>query len=169
MLDASTDGEILNHANEKVKRLSGQGLNLSKNDKKIILFSEILKSGSLANAKELKRLEEEFAALPPAEKSEMDKPVIYTVGHSNHPLNYFLSLLREHHVTYIVDVRSVAASSYNPQYNKEPLSNFLKDNGIIFMHLPEKSAQDIVTLICWTRKAKWILQKSESPGILKME
>jgi uncharacterized protein (DUF488 family) len=68
----------------------------------------------------------------------MDKPVIYTVGHSTHPLNYFLSLLQEYHVNCLVDVRSVAASSHNPQYNKEPLSNFLKNNGIIYLHLPEE-------------------------------
>jgi uncharacterized protein (DUF488 family) len=68
----------------------------------------------------------------------MDKPVIYTVGHSTHPLNYFLSLLQEYQVNCLVDVRSVAASSYNPQYNKEPLSNFLKNNEIIYMHLSEE-------------------------------
>jgi uncharacterized protein (DUF488 family) len=68
----------------------------------------------------------------------MDKPIIYTAGHSTHPLNYFLSLLEEYHVNCLVDVRSVAASSYNPQYNKEPLSNFLKYKGIIYMHLPEE-------------------------------
>ncbi len=68
----------------------------------------------------------------------MDKPIIYTVGHSTHPLIYFLNLLREYHVNCLVDVRSVAASSYNPQYNKEPLSNFLKNNGITYMHFPEE-------------------------------
>jgi uncharacterized protein (DUF488 family) len=68
----------------------------------------------------------------------MDKSNIYTVGHSTHPLNYFLSLLQEYNINCLVDVRSVAASSYNPQYNKEPLSNFLKNNAIIYMHLPEE-------------------------------
>jgi uncharacterized protein (DUF488 family) len=68
----------------------------------------------------------------------MDKPIIYTVGHSSHPLIYFLSLLREYSINCLVDVRSVAASSYSPQYNKEPLSNFLKNNGIIYMHFPEE-------------------------------
>jgi uncharacterized protein (DUF488 family) len=68
----------------------------------------------------------------------MDKPIIYTVGHSTHPLHYFLSLLQEYNINCLVDVRSVAASRYNPQYNKEPLSSFLKNNGIIYMHLPEE-------------------------------
>jgi hypothetical protein len=73
-----------------------------------------------------------------AEGRPMTKPIIYTVGHSTHPLNIFLSLLREYNINCLVDVRSVAASSYHPQYNKGPLSNFLKDNAIIYMHFPEE-------------------------------
>jgi uncharacterized protein (DUF488 family) len=66
----------------------------------------------------------------------MDNPIIYTVGHSTHPLDYFLTLLREYNVNCLVDVRSIAASTYNPQYNKEPFSNYLKSCGIIYMHFP---------------------------------
>jgi uncharacterized protein (DUF488 family) len=68
----------------------------------------------------------------------MDRPVIYTVGHSTHQLDYFLELLKAYWVDCLVDVRSVAASSYNPQYNKEPLSNFLKNNGVTYMHFAEE-------------------------------
>jgi uncharacterized protein (DUF488 family) len=68
----------------------------------------------------------------------MDKPVIYTVGHSTHQIEYFLDLLKAYSINCLIDVRSVAASSYNPQYNKEPLSNFLKNNGITYLHFPEE-------------------------------
>lgn len=68
----------------------------------------------------------------------MDKPIIYTVGHSTHSPDYFLELLKEHSINCLVDVRSVAASTYNPQYNKEPLSNFLKANQIIYLHFAEE-------------------------------
>lgn len=68
----------------------------------------------------------------------MDNPVIYTIGHSTHPVSFFLCLLREYNINCLIDVRSVAASRYNPQYNKEPLSNFLKNNGIIYIHLPDE-------------------------------
>lgn len=68
----------------------------------------------------------------------MDKPVIYTVGHSTHQLDYFLSLLNEYNVNCLIDVRSVAASSYNPQYNQEPLKNYLKNHGITYLHFPEE-------------------------------
>ncbi len=64
----------------------------------------------------------------------MEKPVIYTIGHSTHSLDYFLEMLNAYSVNCIIDVRSLAASSYNPQYNKEPLSNFLKLNGVLYKH-----------------------------------
>lgn len=66
------------------------------------------------------------------------KPVIYTIGHSTHRLEYFLELLEEYKVTCIIDVRSVAASSYNPQYNQEPFKKFLKSNGIAYLHFAEE-------------------------------
>jgi uncharacterized protein (DUF488 family) len=68
----------------------------------------------------------------------MDRPIIYTVGHSTHPIDIFLDLLNTYSVNCLIDVRSVAASSYNPQYNFEPLSNFLKVNNIIYMHFAEE-------------------------------
>lgn len=67
-----------------------------------------------------------------------NRPIIYTVGHSTHQLDYFLELLKEYGVTCLIDVRSVAASSYNPQYNKEPLTNFLKSKGITYLHFAEE-------------------------------
>ena len=68
----------------------------------------------------------------------MQTPVIYTVGHSNHTADYFLELLETFAITCLIDVRSTAASAYNPQYNKEPLSNFLKNNGITYLHFAEE-------------------------------
>jgi uncharacterized protein (DUF488 family) len=68
----------------------------------------------------------------------MGTPVIYTVGHSTHQIDYFLELLKTYSINCLIDVRSVAASSYNPQYNKEPLSNFLKNNGITYLHFAEE-------------------------------
>lgn len=68
----------------------------------------------------------------------MENPVIYTVGHSTHTLDYFLELLQSQAVNCLVDVRSIAASTFNPQFNKAPLSGFLKKNGIVYMHFAEE-------------------------------
>jgi len=68
----------------------------------------------------------------------MDKPIIYTVGHSTHQLDFFLELLKTVEINCIVDVRSVPASTYNPQYNQEPFKNFLKSNHITYLHFAEE-------------------------------
>jgi uncharacterized protein (DUF488 family) len=68
----------------------------------------------------------------------MNRPVIYTVGHSIHQPDYFLELLQEYGIDCLVDVRSVAASHHNPQYNKKPLSNYLRQNRVTYMHFAEE-------------------------------
>jgi uncharacterized protein (DUF488 family) len=68
----------------------------------------------------------------------MENPIIYTIGHSTHQIGFFLELLNEYSINCIIDVRSIAASSYNPQYNKEPLSNFLKKHNITYLHFSEE-------------------------------
>lgn len=67
-----------------------------------------------------------------------NKPVLYTVGHSNHTIEYFIELIKEFKVDLIIDVRSVAASNYNPQYNKENLEKSLKIAGIKYRHFAEE-------------------------------
>jgi len=68
----------------------------------------------------------------------MDKPTIYTIGHSTHELNYFLELLREYKINCVVDVRSNPASIYNPQYNQEPFKDYLKKNNITYLHFADE-------------------------------
>lgn len=64
--------------------------------------------------------------------------LVYTIGHSTHNLEYFLKLLQKHEINCLIDVRSIPASKYNPQYNKEYLNNFLKNNAIIYMHFGQE-------------------------------
>jgi hypothetical protein len=42
-------------------------------------------------------------------------------GHSTHPIEAFVDLLRRHGVTALADVRSAPYSRYNIQFNREPL------------------------------------------------
>lgn len=63
---------------------------------------------------------------------------IYTVGHSTHEINYFVELLMHFNINCLIDVRSVAASKYNPQFNKDFLSNFLKKKGIVYLHFAKE-------------------------------
>lgn len=67
-----------------------------------------------------------------------EKTQLFTVGHSNHDAIYFLELLQSQDINCIVDVRSTPASSYNPQFNRQPLSAFLKREGIAYLHFGEE-------------------------------
>ena len=68
----------------------------------------------------------------------MSRPVIYTIGHSTHPIEYFLELLKHYNVNCVVDVRSLPASRFNPQYNKKALSNALEKQKIKYLHFGEE-------------------------------
>lgn len=68
----------------------------------------------------------------------MNKIKIFTVGHSNHEREYFVSLLTRHYINCIVDVRSTASSKLHPQFNKESLTNTLCKSQIRYVHFAEE-------------------------------
>jgi uncharacterized protein (DUF488 family) len=60
---------------------------------------------------------------------------VLTIGHSNRSFDEFLELLRAHHVTLVVDVRTMPGSRHNPQFNRETLILSLHHAGIDYVHL----------------------------------
>ena len=59
--------------------------------------------------------------------------VLYTIGHSRHPIAHFIKLLKEHAVTLIFDVRSIPYSRRNPQFNQKTLAGRLANEGIAYI------------------------------------
>ena len=64
-----------------------------------------------------------------------DSHVILTVGHSTHPIDQFLGLLRAHRVERVVDVRTIPRSRHNPQFNADELAKTLHHARIAYTHL----------------------------------
>lgn len=60
---------------------------------------------------------------------------LLTIGHSTHSIERFVGLLRQHSVAAIADVRSVPASRFTPQFNREALRSTLEDIGIRYVFL----------------------------------
>jgi uncharacterized protein (DUF488 family) len=60
---------------------------------------------------------------------------ISTIGHSNHPIDRFIDLLRAHEIEAVVDVRAFPGSRRNPQFNKDALSRALRLAGITYHHM----------------------------------
>lgn len=58
---------------------------------------------------------------------------IYTVGHSAHELALFTSLLAQHDIKAVADVRSAPYSRRHPQFNRDALKEALRANGIAYV------------------------------------
>jgi len=57
-------------------------------------------------------------------------PGLFTIGHSNHSIENFLSLLRQHHIRAVVDVRSAPYSRYSPHFCRDALKEHVRGAGI---------------------------------------
>ena len=64
--------------------------------------------------------------------------ILYSIGHSNQTQEEFLALIKVYGINCIVDVRSVPASKYSPQFNQEYLRSFLHANNVQYLHFGEE-------------------------------
>jgi uncharacterized protein (DUF488 family) len=60
--------------------------------------------------------------------------VIFTIGHSTRSAQELIALLREAGVDFLVDVRTVPRSRFNPQFNTDALPAPLAEAGIGYRH-----------------------------------
>lgn len=60
---------------------------------------------------------------------------IYTIGHSNHTLEAFVSLLQEHGINEVADIRSAPYSRYTAHFNSDMLKVALDLSGIRYVFL----------------------------------
>jgi uncharacterized protein (DUF488 family) len=60
---------------------------------------------------------------------------LLTIGHSTHPIDEFIELLKRHGVDEIADVRSVPKSRHCPQFNAAPLEESLRQARIHYTHI----------------------------------
>lgn len=69
-------------------------------------------------------------------------PLVYTIGHSNHPLEVFLGLLAMHSITAVVDVRTSPYSRFCPWFSQDFLKPELEKAGIRYLFFgPEFGAR----------------------------
>lgn len=76
----------------------------------------------------------------PAKKSAASKHSslrIFTIGHSNRPIEEFIRLLEAHGVKRVVDIRTIPRSRHNPQFNADVLPKSLHAAGIDYTPMKE--------------------------------
>jgi len=63
---------------------------------------------------------------------------LYTIGHSNHDIDTFIALLKQHGVTALADVRSTPYSRYLTHFCQKPLKAALEKAGIRYVFLGQE-------------------------------
>lgn len=69
-----------------------------------------------------------------ASLSDMEMRVL-TIGHSNHPFEHIVRLLKRNNVRVVVDTRSHPYSNHAPQFDMEPAKKALKASGLRYVYL----------------------------------
>lgn len=77
--------------------------------------------------------------------------VVFTIGHSTHPLDRFVALLKQHGITALCDIRSRPYSRMNPQYNRENLQKSLIEQGIVYVFLGKELGAQSEDSSCYLR------------------
>ena len=67
--------------------------------------------------------------------AETPRPSVLTIGHSRHPIDRFLALLRQYSVETVVDARSHPFSRFSPQFSRKPLERAVGDAGVGYVFL----------------------------------
>jgi len=83
--------------------------------------------------------------------SESIQSAIFTIGHSTHPQERFIDLLKEHAITAVCDVRSAPYSQFNPQFNREELGKVLPRQGIRYLFLGKELGARSDDPACYVR------------------
>src|ERR1700719_4588201 len=60
----------------------------------------------------------------------MEHKLIFTIGHSTHPIEEFLALVSQHEIIALADVRSYPSSKRWPHFNQEELQRAVERTGI---------------------------------------
>ena len=77
------------------------------------------------------------------------KPVVMTVGHSNHALDSFVRLLQKYEVEAVADVRSVPYSRHHPQFSRPSLEHSLREQGIAYIFLGRELGARVADPSCY--------------------
>lgn len=63
--------------------------------------------------------------------------VIFTIGHSTHPIEEFIVMLQSFDIKLLADIRTLPGSRKYPQFNQDELKASLAEAGIGYLHFPD--------------------------------
>lgn len=60
---------------------------------------------------------------------------LFTIGHSNYTIDFFIQQLISNNINYVIDVRSVPYSRHVPHFNKDNLKEKFIENNIAYVYM----------------------------------
>ncbi|WP_026736371.1 DUF488 domain-containing protein [Fischerella sp. PCC 9605] len=96
---------------------------------------------------------------------------LFSIGHSNHNLNYFLELLKSNEIKCIIDVRSIPYSRHNKIFVKNRLSSELSRNGVDYIWMGESLGgrrNDLENAIGFRQDDKYNSDSKYISGVLEL-
>ena len=99
---------------------------------------------------------------------------IYTIGHSNYPVERLIDMLKHYDIDTVVDIRGTPYSKYNIQYNKETIEHTLKETGFIYIYMATELAAKRINKISYNKEGysdfeKVINEESFKTGIQRLK
>ncbi|MCE5222436.1 MAG: DUF488 domain-containing protein [Clostridium sp.] len=99
---------------------------------------------------------------------------IYTIGHSNYPVEKLINMLRYHDINCVVDIRGTPYSKYNVQYNKETIAKSLKEAGFLYIYMAKEFAANRENKLSYNKEGysdfeKVITEKEFVNGIERLK
>lgn len=99
---------------------------------------------------------------------------IYTIGHSNYPVEKLIDMLKHYNINTVVDIRGTPYSKYNVQYNKETIAQTLKERGFIYIYMAKEFAANRENKISYNNEGysdfeKVITEKEFLKGIERLK
>lgn len=67
----------------------------------------------------------------------MEKPIIYTIGHSTHTMDEFIAILQSFNIKIFVDIRRLPGSRKYPQFDQENLKVELANHQIKYIYMKD--------------------------------
>lgn len=74
---------------------------------------------------------------------------LFTIGYSPHIPESFLRILKKYKITAVADVRSSPYSQFKPEFNKDQITEFLKENGIAYVFLGDVCGARVEDSSCY--------------------
>jgi uncharacterized protein (DUF488 family) len=79
---------------------------------------------------------------------------LFSIGHGARKAEEFLSLLKKYKIKFLIDVRSKPFSRFHPQFNRNQLDPFLKENDIKYVFMGDTLGGRPEDKSCYNAEAK---------------